>query len=250
MQSVDWATGIAVLTAPHGLAAKTKVAIVPNSYALDGIMSFPGEFMNLSGYIHLTPVDAVTVKITDLADAVIAINTASIGNSGNLDITKFHFEKISDWSITNIPLPKIMRLKTVGYVRNKNDYRYTNLKYKSTDGNSYSMPGQTTSQFSGYLNILGFPSIPNANNYNGVFAKQNWIIDYSNPHIELIVDSMFVGRRISTATHTADAVRETSKYIFYPALREVVGIAELSIYTGYGYTCNGTVIELWDMGGK
>lgn len=252
MQSVDWATGVATLTAPHGLAAKTAVILVPNSYSMEGMMSFPIELMNTSSELYLTPVDSNTVKITNTTDGVIAVNTASVDNATNLDITKFHFEKLSPITITNLPLPKVIRYRITGFVRNKMAYRYTLLKYKSSDGSIYN----TTQQFnsgSGYLQILGFPSIPNSNNYNGVWGMQNWILNYLSPTLEITADSTFIGRRAGISTHNADSVRETLKCVYYPvqAGRDVMGIFELSTYNpGYSYIANGTVIEIYDLGGS
>jgi len=250
----DWATGILTLTAPHGIAsgASIGVAMCPNDWIVAdpfiNMIYMPEEWIKELGHIKLLYVDATSVKLVK-NDGVTAIvvNSALAGNA-SIDATKFHFEDPIAWSITNMPLTKRLRMRTIGYCYNPYQRnRYVSWKVRLENGTTVSNPGN-------YLNPVGMTAAasPTAAQNGGVLLE-DWVVDVSVPYTLWQRDDTVTMRRPGYATAVYSTTRDNNQRQWFSQsslTSPIAGITEISAYSvSYAGKTNGTLIQFFDMGG-
>ncbi len=248
---INFETGIATTTEPHGITAKTAVLICPNNFKIgfevNNNMSIPIEWVMSASNIHITAVDEMHLKITNQSDAVVKVDLSNISNQ-NVDITQFHFEIPIGWRFTNLP-DGILNFKLLkkGYINYSSNYRDVSWDVKFDNDQVKSMP---------YLNLLGTPSLMPEDSKHGIFASETWIIDLRTLAYDFGASSYFIARRsgyarlvTNTCVETVRNSRECSKEIYDNNLTPI-GLNSIGSYSNqHAYYANGSRIRLYDLGG-
>ena len=244
--NIDYDTGIATTTEPHGITTKTEIMIVPNDWTLENyknnVMSVPIEYTTNNDIITVTRVSDTELKITKKdGTTLIPVNKSDISNT-NIDCTKFHFEVPIPFTLYNLEASNYLRFVYMGYVKACGQYRYTTFKFVGEDGNIY---------YSGtlYVNHLGVPAITNALSTHCVFAHLNQIWDFRECSCAVYNNSAVFGRRSGYSNIVWDKGNETDT-LFIQSNRKIKGITQLGTYNPeYPYLSNNSILDIYDLGG-
>ena len=245
--NIDYDTGIATTTEPHGITTKTEIMIVPNDWTLENyknnVMSVPIEYTTNNDIITVTRVSDTELKITkNDGETLISVNKEDISNS-YIDCTKFHFEIPIPFSIDNMEASNYIRLVYVGYMKACGQYRYTTFQFISNDNNLYN------SSF--YISHFGLPNVYMAMSTHCVFGHLNQIWDFRESDCVVYNNSTVHGRRKGYSNIVWDSGNETPIYN-YQSNRKIKAIKKVGTYalnSRYTYLSNNTVISIYDLGG-
>jgi hypothetical protein len=244
--SIDWTTAIATTTQPHGLAAKTAVLLTPNYIGLDNlnrdILSIPIEWIRSATQISLTPIDATTVKVVRADDTALVVTPTSTENNNNVDITKFHFEVTVGWTISNLPNLKKFRMRIIGYIKSSVNYRYTQFTYKSSDNVTSGITGA-------FFSTLNTPNIGTGTATHAVWTVSDWTFDITSQAAVLDMTNNFAGRRNGFNNAVIDQITERVKLVGFLAKDTMYGAQSLYSGATYNIPGNGSIIEVYDLGG-
>lgn len=244
--SIDWATGIATTTQPHGITAKTEIMIVPNDWTFknrtNNVMAVPIEWTKASTRITVNRVDDNTLKITQNdGTTIIFVNTTIIGNT-YIDATKFHFEIPVGWNLDNISINTTrFEMITQGYVKACGQYRYKRMFVLNED--------DTVTECA-YFGGLGSPAPSNSGATHCVYGNEVHKIYLDNGNYILEYNNIFEGRRDGYSSLVWDSSIEHSKQINASnSDKNVKSIKRLLTYAdSYAYVSNRTKICIYDLG--
>lgn len=244
--NINWATGEATTTTPHGLTGKTEIFIVPNDWSLvdvlNNLTSVPIEWITNNNRITVVPngSNGLLIRKND-GTTTMPVNTNDISN-GAIDFTKFHFEIPVPFSFENFPKGVLnYRFVSRGYIKASGQYRYTGHSYYDEFG---------AIKEASYINLLGTPSISVGNPTHCVFGSQIWDIYADNGYIRVDVNNVFQGRRKGYDYIVWDSSFEkttvSSLNNFKPC-----GLAKFSTHSkDYAYISNNSLIQIYDLGGR
>lgn len=244
--NINWATGEATTTTPHGLTGKTEILIAPNDWNLKNVLnnltSVPIEWIVNNNKITVVPngANGLFIRKND-GTTTIPVNTNDVSN-GSIDFTKFHFEIPVPFSFENFPKGVLnYRFVSRGYIKAGGQYRYTKHSYYDEFG---------AIKESGYINFFGAPNIQNANSTHCVFGYQIWDIYADNGYIRVDTNSIFQGRRKGYANIIWDSCFEKTATSLLNNFKPC-GLAKFWTYSkDYAYISNNSLIQIYDLGGR
>lgn len=246
----DFETGIGTTTEPHGLTAKTGVLMCPNDWTIlspfKNMLSMPIEWTmveKLNDILALIPVDDKHLKVVAYTkEEIINVNLEDISNK-NVDVTKFHFEKPISYAIKNLDdkiITKYIKVLSSGYCYWTGRYRYRNVSVLFEDGVIDRVD---------YINTLGFSRNNTSPARNGVFIRQETLVDLRNN--TLYYDKVLsYARRKGFNTLVNDASIYINDIWIRTQKKEVNAITGYSTYNNdYAYLSNGSLIQIYALEG-
>lgn len=245
--SFDYSTCEGIVSKPHGLTVATEVLVVSNTWTLkdrkNGIGSIPIEWIQYNDKIKLVPVDEITLKVTKVdGTTIIPVDIGSDKNQ-NIDYTKFHFEKTTAWSISNLPKStNYFRIIIKGFVK-PNTYRYITWKTKDNSNNERQQS---------YPPILPItpPSVGNPRPYNADFGIEDFIFDFRDGLVQIDTKCYCEGRRCNIANVVWDTTEEKKVYFFDMLGNENAELSYIGNFSStYAFNSNGTHVYIYDLGG-
>lgn len=240
--SFDFATGQGTTTVEHGLINPTIVAVAPNDWTLrnrnGNANAIPVEYSMLTENIKLVPVDTTTLKITkNDGTTPLTVDTNGTANA-NIDINKFHFEVITPWEISNIPVKtNHIRIIFKGYIKGITN-RYMLWKTKNDSDKEVAQNS---------FQIYASPKPANA--CHCIFGYHNYELDARDELVLLKYENYFEARA-NKANFSWQTTKETDYKINSKNNDGKDRISCISSSTTSPFNCNGTHIYIYDLGGS
>lgn len=229
--------------------------VTPNYIGLDNpfrdIRSIPMEWLKPQGVagnvnpgshmLALLPETVTTAKVIRSSDsAALPVNLTILENAGNVDITKFHFEKCAMFSIGSLPLLRKFRVRTMTYIKNIAQYRYTDYLYTGKDGTLLNAPP--------YHQLLGINMNSNPYTSSGLYCFSDVVVDFTSQNVTYTTTNMHRGRRAGFASAQIDSVLETD-YKLLNVSKEIAGVTTFRVNNQqYANVANGGIIEIYNIG--
>lgn len=244
--SFDYTTCEGTTSSAHGLTEATEVMIVPNDWTLKNrkynIGSIPIEWVTYDNIIKLVPVDDITLRVTKKDGTTLLPVDIGVSANQSVDYTKFHFEQVTPWTITNLPKStNYFRILIKGFIKS-NTYRYLMWKIKDNKNNEVMQP---------YLPLYGLipPSVGTPKPYNANFGVEDIIYDFRDDLIYFDCKCYCEGRRGNVANVVWDLEKETKLY-FVNIEGNNGKLSSIGNYNAnYAFNSNGTHVYIYDLGG-
>lgn len=255
INAIDYTTGIVTTTTPHGLTG-TNISNVgvfvnglnnPATFTINNVKTIPYEYV--TNRVYITVVNASQLKITNSSGGVIAVNTTSASNNGNLDISKWHIEILQPYSI-DIP----------------NGHKRISVEYFGLG-----LAGSGASQYTGHKfwengNIVNPTPLPNLydyiqhsyfiqnnSNYHSSYFSKRMMLNLIDERIFVETWSQNTGRTSGTPNiQIGSYYRHTNIFesIYASGRINASGIAKIQTYdlnVVYTWFSNGTKIKVYKL---
>lgn len=243
----DYATCEGTTSTAHGLTEATEVIVVSNTWTLNnrsnGVGTIPIEWVGYDSKLKLVPVDDITLKVTKVDGTTIIPVDLGLDKNQNVDYTKFHFEKPTPWSISNLPKStNYFRLIIKGFVK-PNTYRYITFKVKDSENNE-------RQQNTPMILSINPPANATPKPYNAAFGIEDFIYDFRDGLVQIEAKCYCEGRRCNVASVYWDTAEE--KKMFFQDLTGNNGSLSYigSLSSNYAFNSNGTHVYIYDLGGS